>query len=66
MDYISIMHRYHIDWCKIATSKLNDDAKFRLLPLLLLLIVHTSFYLYKGKSNNKTQPSLTNDYSCTT
>ena len=22
------MHKYHIDWCKITTSKLNDDAKF--------------------------------------
>ena len=27
MDYISTMHMYHIDWCRIATSILNDDAK---------------------------------------
>jgi hypothetical protein len=49
------MHMYHIDWCKIATSKLNDDAKFRLLPLLLLSTVHMSFCLYKGKSNKRSK-----------
>ena len=135
---------YHIDWCKIATTKLNDVAtlgscrvcffygngfnrfqgkqmkvltaaalasspmpffvlvwkslktsttltsslgqpccsKFWIimlfikslivfcgLPLVLLLFtLHMSFYLYlyKGKSNNKTQPSLTNICSWTT
>jgi hypothetical protein len=25
-DNIRIMYRYHIDWCKIATTKLNDVA----------------------------------------
>jgi len=33
MDYTSTMHRYHIDWCKIATSKLNDDAKLALATI---------------------------------
>ena len=52
--------------CSYVFPILHSKGGLRLLPLLLLLIVHMSFYLYKGQSNNKIQPSLTNDCSCTT
>ena len=51
--------------CSYIFSILRSKGGLRLPPLLLLLIVHMSFYLYKGQSNNKTQPSLTNYCSYT-
>ena len=53
-------------FCSYIFLILCSKGGLRLLPLLLLLTVHMSFYLYKGQSNNKTLPSLTNDCSCTT
>ena len=49
--------------CSYVFPILRSKGGLRLLPLLLLLIVHMSFCLYKGQSNNKTQPSLINDCS---
>ena len=51
--------------CSYVFLILRSKGSLGLLPLLLLLTVHMSFYLYKGSSNNKIQPSLTNDCSCT-
>ena len=51
--------------CSYVFLILRSKGGLRLLPLLLLLTVHMNFCLYKGQSNNKTQPSLTNDCSCT-
>ena len=60
---ISIIFLYF--FCSYIFLVLRSNGGLSLLPLLLLLTVHMSFYLYIGQSNNKTQPSLTNDCSCT-
>ena len=44
MDYISTMHRYDINSCKIATSKLNDDAK--LAPAIIASINRAHEFLF--------------------
>ena len=46
-DYISTMYRYHIDWCKIATTKLNDVAT--LGSYYVSFFYGNVFYRFQGK-----------------